>query len=273
MMSSAITVEQFDVLSAFLKTNSGYRFDFEKKYILESRLPAVLAKAGCGDMETLISHLHSQPAGRAASALLQAMTINETMFFRDGSPFRHVKDHLLPALTQDKAPRQLNFWCAACSSGQEPYSLAMTLASVKADYPGWSFRIFASDLSEDMLARACEATYSDFEVARGLSDKDKTRYFTSDNGLWRVNASVRSMVEFAPVNLLQIPRNIGSFDVILCRNVLIYFDAPEKSAVLTDMRKFINPNGYLIVGATEMLSDLTQDYKLHPEWKGVYAAC
>lgn len=241
-----------------------------REYVLETRLPAILNNAGLSTVDELISTMLNAPQGKAASALLQAMTINETMFFRDNTPFVNIRDHIVPALAAEGPPRVLRFWCAACSSGQEPYSLAITLDQLKEHYPGWNFRIYASDLSEDMIARAQAGLYTDFETGRGLTPELRDRYFKKDQGQWRVEDRLRAMIDFAPMNLLRIPANIGPFDVILCRNVLIYFDVAQKTSILSALRKTSRVPGYLIAGAAEVLSGITNEYEAHPSWKSVY---
>jgi chemotaxis protein methyltransferase CheR len=272
-MLESLTQQQFQFLSRFLKENSGYQLDADKEYILHTRLPGILNQTGCMSADHLLSMLKEQPEGSAASVVLQSMTINETMFFRDQTPFLNIKNHILPALADSsKQPRHITFWSAACSSGQEPYSLAMTLDSVRHLYPNWSFSILASDLNEDMLSRAREGLYSDFEIQRGLPDDMRERYFMQENRQWRIHDDIRKMVEFTPVNLLRIPRNIGPFDVILCRNVLFYFDSVQKNEILSSLRRLSGRNGYLILGSSESISHNNAEYAYHPEWKGVYVA-
>jgi chemotaxis protein methyltransferase CheR len=269
-MSFTITPIQFEFLSVFLKTHSGYLLEKGKEYVLESRLNGILQKAKVGDAENLVRVLKERPYGPEASSFLQAMTINETMFFRDNTPFRNIKDHILPAITSSGSSRTINFWCAACSSGQEPYSLAMTLDSVRDHYPGWSFQIYATDLSEAMIERAKEGLYSEFEIGRGLTEDMRDRYMQKKGNQWRISDRLREMISFAQSNLLQIPRGIGPFDVIMCRNVFIYFGAEQKSEILKNLYRVSNKPGYLMVGASEVLTDLTQEYDTHPSWKGVY---
>lgn len=271
-MPVSTTSIQFEYLSHYLKEHSGYQLAPGKEYILESRLTGVLQRTNIGDTENLIRVLKERPHGEEGSTFIQAMTINETMFFRDNTPFNNIRDHILPAITTGAPARRINFWCAACSSGQEPYSLAMTLDSVRDLYPGWKFNIMASDLSEDMIERARAGSYSDFEVGRGLPENIRDKYFTKKGSQWIASDKIRSMIEFMPVNLLRIPRDIGTFDVILCRNVFIYFSADQKREILKTLRSLSRTPSYLMVGASEVLADVTDAYDAHPSWKGVYVA-
>ncbi len=263
-------LSDFDFIARFLREHSGYQLSRDNEHVFLSRLEGILLAAGCVDSAALVVALAAAPSGKEAAALLQAMTINETMFFRDETPFKNIKDHILPTLTAGEAPRTLTFWCAACSSGQEPYSLAMTLDSVKDHYPGWRFDILATDLSEEMIERGKQGVYSDFETGRGLPAEMRERYFRQESGQWRIADSLRAMVRFQPLNLLRMPADIGPFDVILCRNVLIYFDEKQKTGILSALRRMSRHPGYLMTGSAEVLSYLTEEYGAHPEWKGVY---
>lgn len=269
-MSSLLTPAQFSALSAFLKEHSGYQLEAGKEYILESRLATILKNAACGTVDELLAAIHTAPEGPAASALMQAMTINETMFFRDKTPFSHITDYILPALAAGQAPRVVDFWCAACSSGQEPYSLAMALDMAKESYPGWRFHILATDLSAAMIARAQAGLYSDFEISRGLPLSLRERYFSREGEQWKIAAPLRDMISFKPMNLLRVPPAIGPFDVVFCRNVLIYFDVAQKKSILTSLRATMRQPGYLMAGAAEVLTDLSDGFGPHPEWKAVY---
>lgn len=258
----------------FLKTHSGYYLESTKDYILETKLHPIMKLASCTDICELVDLLKREPHGHVANALLQIMTINETMFFRDNTPFDQIARNILPALTKNNPRREISIWCTACSSGQEPYSLAMLIDELRGDYPGWRFNILASDLSEEMIAKAKEGIYNTFEVERGLSEERRARYLTPVQDRWQVKSTIRSMVTFEPMNLMKVKPNIGPFDIVLCRNVLIYFDAPQKKDVLTDVRKVTRNGGYLLVGASEVLADHTDRFKLHPNptWRGVYEA-
>lgn len=262
----------FDNLRSYLKDHSGYALEPGKEYVLESRRALIAEKTGITDMDALAAQLRDNPQGRTGQLFIQAMTINETMFFRDGTPFDNLERHLLPALTKDRAPGKISIWCTACSSGQEPYSVAMVIDQVRHLYPQWEFEILASDLSEEMVARGVRGFYKDFEVERGLTPPLRDKYFTKVEGGWQISPAIQKMVKFKPMNLFKIDPAIGPFDIVMCRNVLIYFDVPQKKEVLQSLRKITKRDGYLMAGAAEVLTDLTDEYQRHPEWKAVYQA-
>lgn len=267
-----MTPALFDTLRRYLKTHSGYALEPGKEYVLEARWEQIQNSTGCADAAALAALLEKDPHGRAGQMFIQAMTVNETMFFRDGTPFENLEKHILPALTQGKPPGKISIWCTACSSGQEPYSVAMTIDQLKPFYPQWQFDILASDLSEDMIARCDRGVYSEFETSRGMSADMRARYFDKTAEGWRVTQDLRDMVRFKPMNLFKIDAAIGPFDIILCRNVLIYFDVAQKTEVLNSLRRVTKTGGYLMAGAAEVLTGLSDGYKIHPDWKAVYNA-
>lgn len=268
-----ISSSQFSAFAAFLKKHSGYVLDESQSYVVESRLPAILSGTGCENLGAVIDAITREPYGAVAKLLLQIMTVNETMFFRDTTPFVQLADRLLPQMVaQAGADRVISIWCCACSSGQEPYSLAMVLDEEKHKYPGIHFRILATDLSGEMVEKGRAGIYSEFEVTRGLSEERRGRYFTEKNGQWHLKDQIRSMVEFSTMNLLDVPPGIGPFDLIFCRNVLIYFDGDGKRAVLSALRRVAKPKSYLIAGAAEVLLDFAPGYSLVPDLRGVYCA-
>lgn len=267
-----MTSLSFNNLRSYLKTHSGYALDEGKEYVLESRWPIISRMTGCTETSALAKLLERDPHGRAGQLFIQAMTINETMFFRDGTPFENLEKNILPALMRDRAPGKISIWCTACSSGQEPYSVAMTIDKLKPLYPQWQFDILASDLSEDMIARCEKGVYSEFETSRGMTPEMRSRYFDKTAAGWQVTPELRSMVRFKPMNLFKVDAAIGPFDIILCRNVLIYFDVAQKAEVLNSLRRVTKTGGYLMAGAAEVLTGLSSGFKIHPEWKGVYSA-
>lgn len=267
-----LTKTQFSTLSSFLKDNSGYVLEDTQSYILESRMPSILAATGLSDPGAVIAAINENPQSSAAVILLQIMTVNETMFFRDQRPFTQFAENILPALAAATAPRTINIWCCACSSGQEPYSLAMLIHEEKSKYPGFTFRILASDLSAPMVKRGEAGIYSTFEIERGLSAERREKYFVPYEGQWRLREEIRALVEFDVINLLKIPTHIGTFDVVFCRNVLIYFDSADKRKVLTALRKVMPQGAYLQVGAAEILTDYNDLFVPIENLRGSYSA-
>ena len=201
------------------------------------------------------------------------MTTNETFFFRDKTPFDHVARHRsLPALIAARArEKRLRIWCTAAASGQEPYSLAMILAGMKARLAGWRVNILATDLSGEVLENAKAGLYCQFEVQRGLPIQLLVKYFTQVGEAWQISPALRAMVQFRPINLLNDFSALGSFDIVFCRNVLIYFDQETKTDVLNRLVPQIPADGYLLLGAAETVIGLTDAFKPVADKRGLYA--
>jgi len=203
--------------------------------------------------------------------VVEAMTTNETFFFRDKIPFDHLKEAVLPALVQARAARRaLRIWCAASSTGQEPYSIAMCLKEAGAMLAGWRTEIVATDLSLGVLEKSKAGVFSQFEVQRGLPIQMLVKYFTQNGELWQLNAEIRSMVQHRQLNLLQDFSQLGMFDIIFCRNVLIYFDQPTKANIFERIARMLEPDGVMALGAAESVVGITNVFKPYPERRGLY---
>ena len=246
-----MNTKEFIFISQLLKVHSGLALGEDKVYLLESRLLPVAREYGCRDLSELIHFLSTKPEERMISEVVEAMTTNESMFFRDRKPFARLTDVLLPRLKAAGA-RSVRIWSAACASGQEPYSIAMNLLENAALLTGITTGIIASDISARILEKARCGIYSQFEVQRGLPISMLLRYFTQmpDNN-WRVNDAVRAAVKFHTVNLLGNITALGKFDIIFCRNVLLYFDDETKSATLGKLSRMLNSGGILVLGSAE----------------------
>jgi chemotaxis protein methyltransferase CheR len=204
------------------------------------------------------------------SEVVEAMTTNETFFFRDKIPFDHLKEAILPALVQARAVRRsLRIWCAASSTGQEPYSIAMLLKETPA-LSGWRTEIVATDLSQAVLEKSKAGVFSQFEVQRGLPIQMLVKHFKQNGELWQLNADIRAMVQHRPLNLLQDFSHLGTFDVIFCRNVLIYFDQNTKVNIFERLARMLEPDGVLALGAAESVVGITNTFKPDPERRGLY---
>ena len=205
------------------------------------------------------------------SEVVEAMTTNETFFFRDKIPFDHLKEAVLPALAQARAARRsLRIWCAASSTGQEPYSIAMLLKEMTALFAGWRIEIIATDLSQAVLEKAKAGLFSQFEVQRGLPIQLLVKYFVQKGELWQLNADIRGMVQHRQLNLLQDVSHLGTFDVIFCRNVLIYFDQQTKAGVFGKVARMLEPDGVLALGAAESVVGITNLFRPYPDRRGLY---
>jgi chemotaxis protein methyltransferase CheR len=221
-----------------------------------------------------ISDLVQKMKGGSASHIAQvveAMTTNETFFFRDKVPFDHFRDSIMPEILKARAARKsIRIWCAAGSTGQEPYSLAMSLKEMSAATAGWRIEIIATDLSQEVLEKSKAGIYSQFEVQRGLPIQMLVKYFKQMGELWQINADIRAMVQHRQLNLLHDFSGLGVFDVIFCRNVLIYFDQDTKINIFNRLAKSMEPDGFLVLGAAETVVGLTDTFKPFPEKRGLY---
>ncbi len=266
-----MTPQEFDWLRAFLKQQSGLVLTSEKQYLIESRLLPVARKAGLASLSALISKIKEPGQSMLAATVVEAMTTNESFFFRDKTPFEHFTDTMLPKMLEARArERRLRIWCAAASTGQEPYSLAMCLKDAEAKLAGWRVEILGTDLSTDVLEKAKAGVYTQFEVQRGLPINHLLKYFTQIGDTWQINSNMRSMVQYRKLNLLENFSSLGQFDIIFCRNVLIYFDNKTKVEILERMAKMMPADGYLVLGAAETVVGLTDVFKPMTEKRGLY---
>ncbi|WGD28562.1 protein-glutamate O-methyltransferase CheR [Ancylobacter sp. WKF20] len=257
-----IAFSEYDFLRRFLKQRSGLILGDDKQYLLESRLEPVLHRMKVPDFSRLVALLRdgTAPVG-LADAVVEAMTTNESLFFRDKNPFELLSSFILPELVAKRGPlHTIRIWCAAASTGQEPYSIAMLLKENERLLGGRRVEIVGTDLSSDVLARCEEGIYNQFEVQRGLPVHYLLRYFTQVGDNWRISPEIRSMVRFSRLNLLQPFGHLGTFDIVFCRNVLIYFDSATKSDVLTRIAGVTARDGYLILGGAETVLGLSSDF-------------
>ena len=267
-----MTPVEFDFLRQLLKERSGLVLTGDKQYLVESRLMPIARKAGLSRLGDLVQRLKGGPEALVVD-VVEAMTTNESFFFRDKSPFDLFREAVMPTLLAARAPqRHIRIWCAAASTGQEPYSLAMCLHEMAERIAGWRIELLATDLSTEVLDKAKGGLYSQFEVQRGLPIGLLVKYFTQVGELWEIAPSIRSMVQFRPLNLLNSFSHLGTFDVVFCRNVLIYFDLETKVDVLDRIARSLQPDGYLLLGAAETVVGLTDAFKPLPDRRGLYAA-
>jgi chemotaxis protein methyltransferase CheR len=242
----------FEFVRAVLRERSAHSLEGDKAYLVETRLLPVARRHGFASVEDLVVRLRGRRNEQLLGELVEAMAICETSFFRDGQQFEVLRRAVLPELIRLRAAtRRLNIWSAACSSGQEPYSVAILL---RHDFPalsGWDVRLIASDLSGAMLKRARAGRVSELEVSRGLPPELLKRYFDEQEDGWQIRDDVRRMVEFHRINLCGPWPDLPPLDLILLRNVLIYFDIPTRQQVLNRVKTVLQPDGYLILGGAE----------------------
>ena len=265
-----MTPADYDYLRKFLKERSGLDLSPDKQYLVESRLLPLARKASLPGIPDLVLKIRNGD-GRLATDVVEAMTTNETFFFRDKIPFDHLRNSIVPGLIQARAARKsLRIWSAASSTGQEPFSIAMCLKEMGAALAGWRIEIVATDLSQEVLEKCKTGVYSQFEVQRGLPIQLLMKYFTQASDVWKLNADVRSMVQFRQLNLLQDFSHLGTFDVIFCRNVLIYFDQDTKAVIFERMAKLLEADGTLLLGAAESVVGITDAFRPLSDRRGLY---
>ena len=264
--------DDFEFLSKLVKDRSGLVLTQDKAYLLESRLMPVARKHGMKGVDELVSNLRTTKSEPLAHDVTEAMTTNESFFFRDIKPFDLFRDVTLAHLLEKRASKKkIRIWCAASSSGQEPYSLAMVLKEQAAKVSGWNFDILGTDLSREMLEKAKAGVYSQFEVQRGLPINLLLKYFQKKDELWQINPDIRSMVDYKELNLLHPFTGMGQFDVVFCRNVLIYFDQETKAAVLEKIASLMPEDGFLFLGGAETVLGISDKFKPVQGQRGIYA--
>ena len=265
-----MTPLDYEFLRKFLKERSGLDLSPDKQYLVESRLIPLARRAGLPGIAEIVQKMKggSEPL---ISDVVEAMTTNETFFFRDKIPFENLREIILPTMLQARASRRvLRIWCAASSTGQEPYSIAMCLKEMGSALAGWRIEILATDLSRGVLEKSKAGIFSQFEVQRGLPIQMLVKHFTQVGELWQLNADIRAMVQHRQLNLLQDFSHLGTFDVIFCRNVLIYFDQDTKAGIFDRLARAIEPDGVLTLGAAESVVGISDAFKPFPERRGLY---
>jgi chemotaxis protein methyltransferase CheR len=265
-----VTPPDYEYLRKLLRDHSGLDLSADKQYLIESRLLPLARKTGIAGITELVQKMKNGSAS-LVTQVVEAMTTNETFFFRDKVPFDHFRDTIMPEILQARAGRKsIRIWCAAGSTGQEPYSLAMCLKEMSGALGGWRVEIIATDLSQEVLEKSKAGIYSQFEVQRGLPIQLLVKYFRQTGEFWQINADLRAMVQHRQLNLLHDFSQLGAFDVIFCRNVLIYFDQDTKINIFNRLAKQMEPDGFLVLGAAETVVGLTDVFKPFPDRRGLY---
>ncbi len=263
--------EKFNLFCHMVRQRSGISLTPDKVYLAQSRLKDVMKETGHDDLISFFEYLASASSEKTLAKVVDAMTTNESFFFRDETPFEGFEKKIVPELIKDRpTSRKIRIWCAACSSGQEPYSLSMMIDEKKAVWGDWNFEIVATDISENMIERAKIGEFSRFEINRGLTEARREKYFSSLGGKWFIEPDLKKRITFKAFNLLDDPKELGQFDVIFCRNVLIYFEPKTKTEILERISNILAPGGYLTLGAAETVVGLTKKFLPNPDVKGYY---
>jgi chemotaxis protein methyltransferase CheR len=246
-----ISASAFSFVTELVKQQAAIVLRPGKEYLVESRLLPLAREAGLEDVSALVARLQSRPDDVLRRQIVEAMTTNETSFFRDRDPFTALSQAILPELCRHRsATHRINIWSAACSTGQEPYSIAMAVLDHPLVTSDWQVEVLATDINEEILDRARQAKFSQLEVNRGLPAAMLARHFERAETDFRVVAAVRKMVRFKSLNLAE-SFELPQMDVVFLRNVLIYFDPATKTQVLQRVRRVLRPDGYLFLGGAE----------------------
>jgi chemotaxis protein methyltransferase CheR len=266
-----VTPLDYDFLRKCLKDRSGLVLSGDKQYLVESRLLPVARRAGLDGLGELVSTLKRGNADALMTTVVEAMMTNESLFFRDKTPFEHFRTTVMPALTAARRnSRTLRIWCAVASTGQEPYSLAMALKEMERDLSGWRIELLATDISNEVLEKARQGLYSQFEVQRGLPIQLLIKHFAQVGEAWQIAPEIRAMVKYRQLNLLADFSHLGMFDLVFCRNILIYFDQAAKIDLLNRLAKVVASDGFLVLGAAETVVGLTDSFKTVGDKHGLY---
>lgn len=260
-MSVNFTPDEYKNFQVFLEKACGIVLGDNKHYLVSSRLNRLMADNNIASLQDLVQKLNLSSSTPLRIKVIEAMTTNETLWFRDTYPFEVLSKIIFEEYKND-SKNNLKIWSAACSSGQEPYSISMIAEEYNVHNPGFRLGITATDISQAILSEAKEAKYDALALARGLSEERKRRFFSAIGDQWQVNANIRSRVNFREINLLQSYTSLGKFDVIFCRNVLIYFSAESKSDILNRMAAQLNPRGFLILGASESITQYCDAFEM-----------
>jgi chemotaxis protein methyltransferase CheR len=253
---------EFEYVRSLVRRESAIVLDDSKKYLVSSRLLPLAKEHGFDSVAALVSRLQASPQGTLHTLVVEAIATTETSFFRDIHPFTALRDEILPKLLREQRNTggTLNIWSAACSSGQEAYTVAMILRDRFAAMPGWSFQLLASDISRQMVERAQRGVYTQVEVNRGLPAPYLIRFFDQRDGQWHLKDDVKNMCRFFHQNLAQAWTAIPPVDIVMLRNVLIYFDVETRREVLRRVRGLLRPGGYLLLGSAETTLNLDDTF-------------
>lgn len=260
----------FEFVSTLVRERSGLVLTADKSYLVESRLAPIARRDGFASIDDLISAIRLRRDAKMIDSVVDAMTTNETFFFRDKTPFDMLENVVFPELAAKKRGQPIRIWCAAASTGQEPYSIAMIAEAMAPRLNGCKVEIVATDISERCLDKARAGSYTQFEVQRGLPVQMLLKHFKKDGDAWKIDERLRTNIRYRSMNLLDDFRALGRFDIIFCRNVLIYFDVPTKKRVLERMAHQVDGTGYLLLGAAETVLGITDTFKPVPNHRGLY---
>jgi len=265
--------EEHAPLAEYIHSVCAITLDQSKAYLIESRLGRLAEEAGCGSFLELLRRARCDPGRALERRIIDAITTGETLFFRDTTPFDLLRSKIVPELIDRRSrsgPARLRIWSAACSTGQEIYSIAMLLKELLGDPDRYGVRLLGTDISDQAVTRASRGIYSPIEISRGLTDDQRTRYFMPAGGGWQIRDEIRAMASFKKINLMQDFAALGKFDVIFCRNVAIYFSEQDKGSLFRRVAQSMEPDGYLLIGAMESLGATCPHFESKRHMRSVF---
>jgi chemotaxis protein methyltransferase CheR len=266
MTKIKVTPSEFQEFSKYILDISGIALDVGKEYLLETRLGPILTRLGCGSYMELLRKAKSDLKKTLENEIIDAISTNETYFFRDKSPFQLLQHKIFPDLIDKRSSKNtalkptIRLWSAANSTGQEIYSIAMTLLEMGITAKGYNIKLYGTDISDAAIAQASYGLYNKFEVARGLDPGRLNKYFDPHEDRYKIKDELRAMVQFKKMNLMKPFVGMGKFDIILCRNVMIYFTTEDRRKIYHNISRVLEPDGYLLIGSTESLVNDTDLY-------------
>lgn len=263
-----ITPDEFDLISQYIYDLSGISLDKSKGYLVETRLGGLLTEQGCSTYRELRDKAKADPEKILEKKIIDAITTNETLFFRDISPFELLQHKIMPDVIDNRSgqpssllPITLRLWSAACSTGQELYSIAMVLNELLAGKNKYKVRLLGTDISDAAITQASCGSYNKFEVERGLSQERLGKYFVANGNVWKIRDEIRAMVTFRKLNLMLPFSGLGKFDIVFCRNVAIYFSLEDRKKLFDKIADILEPDGYLVIGSTESLTGICSRFE------------
>ena len=266
MARTKVTPDEFQLFKKYIYDSSGIALEPGKEYLLETRLNSLIDKYACTTFRDLHRKSKADLSKKIEEEIIDAISTNETYFFRDKTPFELLQHKIFPDLIDKRSKNStlkpsLRLWSAASSTGQEIYSIAMTLDGMGISTSNYSIKLLGTDISDAAVAQASYGSYNKFEVSRGLEPQKLKKYFHETEEKWRINDQIRIMVQFKKLNLMKPFSGIGKFDIILCRNVMIYFTQEDRKKIYTNLARVLEPDGYLMIGSTESLTNVTDIFQ------------
>jgi chemotaxis protein methyltransferase CheR len=265
--------EEHRPLAEYIYSICAVTLDQSKSYLIEGRLSGLVEDTGCKSFNALLQRARSDPSRAIQRRIIDAITTNETLFFRDVAPFDLLRHKIVPDLI-DRRERtgsaRIRIWSAACSTGQEVYSIAILLKELLGDPEKYGVRLLGTDISDDAVARASRGWYNTTEISRGLSEPLRDKFFVQARNGWQIRDEIRAMASFKHQNLMQDLSSLGKFEIIFCRNVAIYFTNPDKISLFRRIERALEPDGYLVVGAMESLTGLCPQFESKRHLRSVY---